>query len=419
MRFLGLDITKRSSTITQSLGDISILRPFGLVGDGSISIEQAMQVPAVWDAINFLSGTIAGMPLHVFDKTQKGERKRVKSKTRIAGVGELLNKNVNDVCSSFQWRYDMFSTGVLTEGRFVTYIERDIAGNSINLFPVIGATCEINNNGRKVYKQPLKGGKYKIYDASDVIDITFMLKKDLVTARSPLKTCSTAIAKAFHANKYGAKLFENDGLPPFYVEGPFASQDAAKRASVNIAKVAKDAAASGQGSFAVPSGHTIHQLTSDPNSLQMIETQAHAVLEVARIYQLPPTFLQDLSNGTFSNTEQQDLQLVKHTVKRWCEQIEGELNLKLFGRNTNRYAEFNLDGLMRGDFMSTMQGNAVGIQSGQIMPNETRAKRNLPEVEGGSQLFIQGATVPIDKAGQGIDTKESIDFTPKEKDDEK
>jgi HK97 family phage portal protein len=146
----------------------------------------------------------------------------------------------------------------------------------------------------------------------------------------------------------------------------------------------------------------------------MIDTQKHAVLEVARIYGLPPTFLQDLSNGTFSNTEQQDLQLVKHTVKRWAEQIEAELNLKLFGRGSKRYAEFNLDGLMRGDFMSTMQGNAIGIQSGQITPDETRTKRNLPPMEGGDQLFIQGATVPITKAGENMGAAAPVDFTPKE-----
>ena len=109
--------------------------------------------------------------------------------------------------------------------------------------------------------------------------------------------------------------------------------------------------------------------------------------------------MQDLSNGTFSNTEQQDLQLVKHTIKRWCEQVEAELNLKLFGREATRYAEFNLDGLMRGDFMSTMQGNAVGIQSGQITPEETRDKRNLSKKPGADQLFIQGATVPINQTG--------------------
>jgi HK97 family phage portal protein len=388
----------RASTITQAETDVSLLRAFGLVGDGSITTEQALQVPAVWDAINFISGTIAGLPLQVFDKKRNGERVQVKGVIK-SGVGELLGKNVNDFYSSFQWRYDMFSTGVLPEGRFVTYIERDNSGAPINLFPIAGATCEIIN-GLKVYKQKIQDGKDKIYAAADVIDITFMLKADLATARSPLRTCSTAIAKAYHANAYGAKLFKNGGLPSFVLQGPFGSEKAAVRGSANIEAVTKEAAQNGANVIAVPLGHKLEALGFSPDQLQMIETQKHAVLEVARIYGLPPTFLQDLSNGTFSNTEQQDLQLVKHTVKRWVEQIEAELNLKIFGRDSKRYAEFNLDGLMRGDFMSTMQGNAVGIQSGQITPNETRSKRNLPTANGGDQLFIQGATIPINMAGK-------------------
>ena len=407
----------RSGTISASETDVSILQAFGLIGDGSITTEQAIQVPAVWDAVNFISGTIAGLPLGVFDKKRSGDRVKVSGSIKH-GIGEMLNDVVNDGYSSFQWRYDMFSTGVLTEGRFVTYIERDKAGNPVNLFPIVGVTCELVN-GRKTYTQKIQGKKDKTYAAKDVIDITFMLKPDLVTARSPLRTCSTAIGKAFHANKYGSKLFENGGLPAFTLQGPFGSENAAKRGSANIEAVTKAAAKDGASVIAIPDGHKLEALGFSPDQLQMIETQKYAVLEVARIYGLPPTFLQDLSNGTFSNTEQQDLQLVKHTIKRWVEQIEAELNLKLFGRGSKRYAEFNLDGLMRGDFMSTMQGNAVGIQSGQITPNETRSKRNLPDEEGGDQLFIQGATIPISKAGENVDTKQSVDFTPKEKDDEK
>jgi HK97 family phage portal protein len=130
--------------------------------------------------------------------------------------------------------------------------------------------------------------------------------------------------------------------------------------------------------------------------MQLVETQGFAVLEVARIYSLPPTFLQDLSRATFSNSEQQDLHLVKHTIKRWVEQLESEMNLKLFGRGSNRIVEFNLDGLMRGDYATRMAGNAQAIQTGQLTPNEARALDNREPLPGGEKLFIQGATVPME-----------------------
>lgn len=365
-----------------------LMEIFGISGTGGVSQEQALGVPAVWGAINFLSGTIAGLPLHVFDRDAKGIKKKVKA-TKSNPVVSMLHSAVNDSYTSFQWRFDMFNS-VLTEGRFVTYIERDELGRPINLFPLIGATVQ-RNNGRKKYKH-----SGRVYDEADVIDITFMLKSDLLTHRSPLRQCAVAIGKAVHANSYGSKLFENNGLPAFVLQGPFNSEKSASRASENIAEATKQAARRGGNVLAIPVGHELKPLGADPDKMQMVEAQEFAVIEIGRIYSLPPTFLQDLSRATFSNSEQQDLHLVKHTLKRWVEQVEAEMTLKLFGRNSTRFVEFNLDGLLRGDYITRMQGNSTAIQTGQLTPNEARGMDNRPPLDGGDGLLIQGATVPLD-----------------------
>lgn len=383
---------KREATVTQSSADF--LSFFGITAPASVSMEEALGVPAVWAAINFISGTIAGLPLNVFERDRQGNKRKVKS-TKANPVVSMLHDQVNDGYSSFQWRFDMFSTGVLTEGRFVTYIERDTAGRPINLFPMPGATVARLSTGRKQYKF-VAGGKTSVYDEADVIDITFMLKSDLLSHRSPLRQCAVAIGKAANANEYGSKLFKNGGLPAFALQGPFGSADSASRAAENIAEATKEAARKGGNVLAIPLGHELKPLGSDPEKMQLVETQEFAVVEVGRIYSLPPTFHQDLSRATFSNSEQQDLHLVKHTLKRWVEQFEAELNLKLFGRGANRFAEFNLDGLLRGDYKTRMEGNSTAIQTGQLTPNEARALDNREPLDGGDKLFIQGATVPLD-----------------------
>ena len=129
----------------------------------------------------------------------------------------------------------------------------------------------------------------------------------------------------------------------------------------------------------------------------MIEARRFQVEEIARAWQIPPVFLQDLTQGTFSNTEQQDLFFVKHLVGQWSEAFEGELNLKLFGRgNNSRYVEHNLDGLLRGDFASRMAGYATAIQNAIRTPDEVRSIENLPAKGGeADKLLVQGATVPL------------------------
>lgn len=381
---------QRGVSVTQSAPNF--LEVFGVTGSASVSMDEALGVPAVWAAINFIAGTVAGLPLHVYDKTATG-KKRVKA-SAANPVVSVLHDAVNDDLSSFQWRFDMFSTGVLTEGRSVTYIERNERGQPINLFPLPRCTVKRLPSGRKEYSYKA-GGKTTVYDQAEVLDVTFMLKDDLLSHRSPLRQCAVALGKAVNANDYGSKLFKNGGLPAFVLQGPFGSEKSAVRAADNIADATKEAARKGGNVLAIPMGHKLDPLGSDPEKMQLVATQEFAVQEVARIYSLPPTFLQDLSRATFSNSEQQDLHLVKHTMKRWLEQLEAEMNLKLFGRWSNRIAEFNLDGLLRGDYMTRMQGNATAIQTGQITPNEARALDNREPMDGGDKLFIQGATVPL------------------------
>lgn len=382
--------SRSSVQVTQS--DPTFFKLLGIDRPGAVSVDEALGVPAVWAAVNFLSGTIAGLPLHVYDKGGS-EKKRVKA-TRANPVVSVLHDAVNDGLTSFQWRFDLMM-GVLTEGRAVTHIERDAAGRVINLFPLTDFNVKRLPNGEKVYETG-KDANRKTYAAADVIDLTFMLKPDLLGHRSPLRQCATAIGKAVRGNEYGEKIFSSGGLPAMVLQGPFESGKSAQRAAADVAAATKKLAQEGSSILAMPLGHELKALGHDPEKMQMVPAQEFSVIEIARIYSLPPTFLQDLSRATFSNSEQQDLHLVKHTIKRWCEQIEAELNLKLFGRGASRIAEFNLDGLLRGDYRTRMEGNSTAIQTGQLTPNEARALENREPLPGGEKLYIQGATVPMD-----------------------
>jgi HK97 family phage portal protein len=150
----------------------------------------------------------------------------------------------------------------------------------------------------------------------------------------------------------------------------------------------------------MPPGHKLTQVGFDPEKGQMTEARLFQIQEIARAYQLPPVFLQDLSRATFTNAEQQDLHLVKHLIGQWTAALEGEMNLKLFGRfNGRRYVEHNLSGLMRGDFKSRIDGVARAIQTAQLTPNEARALENRPKHSNpaADDLLVQGATVVLGK----------------------
>jgi HK97 family phage portal protein len=350
----------------------------------TVNVDTALGVPSIFAAVNFLSGTLAGLPLNVYQKTRTG-RKKIEN-----GIANILGGAVNDGMSSFEWRKYIFDQ-VFTGGRAVTYIEKDRSGKIINLYPLDPTHVRVEYvNGRKIYR-----AYSKTYTADEVIDIPFMLKANQLDIRGPIAQNKDVIGMAIAATKYGAKAFQSGGIPPAVLQGPFQSGAAAVRASDDVANTMAKLAREGRPVMALPVGHELKSVGFSPDDMQLLELQRFCVEQVARIYSLPPVFLQDLSRGTFSNTEQQDLHFVKHTIKRWVEQVEAEMNLKLFGRNARQYVEFNVDGLLRGDFKTRMEAHAASIQNGIRTPNEVRDLENMEPMPAGDDLMIQGATVPI------------------------
>jgi HK97 family phage portal protein len=392
-RFIGQEARSlEDPTATNSTKDfLSVMGwgDFAAAAGVTVNVDTAMGVPAIWAAVNFIGGTLAGLPLHVYRKTDAG-RERV-----TEGFGATINTAVNDEMSSFEWRKYMFEQ-VLTGGRSITYIERDGSGNVRNLHPVDpnGVLVE-----RKTTSQgfPAKTYRYnqRIFKARDIIDLTFMVKANQLDPRGPIATNKDAIGMAIAASQYGAKAFQSGGIPPAVLQGPFQSGAAASRASEDVAAATAKLAKEGRPIMALPLGHELKSVGFSPEQMQLIELQRFSIEQIARIYSLPPIFLQDLTRSTFTNSEQQDLHFVKHTLKRWIEQAEQEMNLKLFGRGSDQYVEFNVDGLLRGDFKTRMEAHATSIQNGIRTPNEVRDLENMSARDEGDDLMIQGATVPI------------------------
>lgn len=385
---------RREMTATQSsaqLAQVLGLDSYMAAGTGVVvTIDKALGVPAVWAAVNFISGTIAGLPLHVYRKTRAG-RERISN-----GIAPILHHAVNDEMSSFEWRKYTYER-VFTGGRGFTFIERDARGNVMNLWPLEPEKMTVRAvSGRKQYEYKDGPGKPKVYAAQEIIDLPFMLAADGIGHKSPILANKPAIGLAIAATEYGARFLKQGGVPPFAITGNFLSGNSMKRAADDLEDAVRSAADKERQALILPAGLDIKPIGGNPEDNQLVETQRFCIEQIARIYSLPPTFLQDLTHGTFSNTEQQDLHFVKHTLKRWIEQAEQEMNLKLFGRNAREYVEFSLDGLLRGDFATRMSGYATAIQNAMLTPNEARDLENRPAMEGGDKLMIQGATVPID-----------------------
>ena len=156
-----------------------------------------------------------------------------------------------------------------------------------------------------------------------------------------------------------------------------------------------------------------------PEDSQFLSTREFGVEEICRMFRVPPHLVQSLKHATFSNIEHQAIDFVQHSITPWAVRIEQAIikDLLLETEQDSYFPKFNLDGLLRGDYQSRMNGYATGRQNGWMSANDIRELENLdriPEEEGGDLYLINGNMTKLKDAGifaASAQTQEEADET--------
>ena len=142
---------------------------------------------------------------------------------------------------------------------------------------------------------------------------------------------------------------------------------------------------------------------------QFLETRKFQINEIARIFRIPPHMIGDLEKSSFSNIKQQSLEFVKYTLDPWVVRWEMAMQKALLSPSEKQryFIKFNVDGLLRGDYASRMNGYATGRQNGWLSANDIRELENMnhiPSEEGGDLYLINGAMTKLKDAGAFANT---------------
>jgi phage portal protein BeeE len=93
-----------------------------------------------------------------------------------------------------------------------------------------------------------------------------------------------------------------------------------------------------------------------------------------------------------------------NTLLRRIEQSIRKQLLTPQERARGLFAEFNMEGLLRGDSMGRASFYQIMTLIGAMTRNEVRAKENLPPIDGGDVITIQSQNVPLDQLiSQSVD----------------
>ncbi len=382
----------------------------GTTSGKAVNERTAMQTSAVYACVRILSESIAGLPLHVYRFKADGSKER----TTDHPLQRLLHDEPNREMTSFVFRETLMAH-LLLWGNAYAQIIRDGRGYPVSLYPMLPdrMTVDRDPGGELVYTYQSDKGQVKLRRES-VLHIPG-LGFDGLIGYSPIAMAKNAVGLALATEDYGATFFANGANPGGVLEHPgVIKPDQVERlreswqsqfGGVNAHKVA-----------VLEDGLKFHQMSIPPEEAQFLETRKFQINEIARIFRVPPHMVGDLEKSSFSNIEQQSLEFVKYTLGPWVIRWEQSLTqaLLLPGEKAAFSIRFNLDGLLRGDYQSRMQGYSVGIQNGFYSVNDVRALEDmnlLTEAEGGNAHVLNGNMVKLADVGAAYQSKETEDTT--------
>ena len=159
-----------------------------------------------------------------------------------------------------------------------------------------------------------------------------------------------------------------------------------------------------RGASPLAYGLKFHQIGIPPEQAQFLETRKFQINEIARIFRVPPHMIGDLEKSSFNNIEQQSIEFVKYTLNPWVVRWEQALQKSLLmpSEKNQLFIKFNVDGLMRGDYVKRMSGYSVARQNGWLSANDIRELENMnliPADQGGDLYLVNGNMVKMSEAG--------------------
>ncbi|WP_302194460.1 phage portal protein [uncultured Ruminococcus sp.] len=369
-----------------------------------VTDRTALQHIAVYACVRVLSEAIAQLPLHVYKYNDKG-----KERVPQHPLYFLLHDQPNPEMTSFVFRETLMSH-LLIYGNAYAQIIRNGRGDVIGLYPLMPNKMKVDRDekNRLIYiysrydeaNPNLKEQGDIVLYADEVLHIPG-LGYDGLVGYSPIALAKNAIGISIACEDYGASFFGNNANPsgvlehPGVIKNPDKLRDAWHRAygGRNAHKVA-----------VLEEGVKFTPISIPNNEAQFLETRKFQIEEIARMYRVPLHMIGDLDHATFSNVEHLSLDFVKYSLDPWIVRWEQGLQKALLSDSEKGqyFIKFNVDGLLRGDYASRMQGYSIGIQNGFLCPNDVRELEDMnliPEEKGGFTYMVNGSMSRLCDAG--------------------
>jgi HK97 family phage portal protein len=349
----------------------------------------SLALAGVYGCVRVRANTIGSLPFQLYKEGKNGREKATGH-----FLYPLLHDSPNLYMTALEW-LEQVSVSLDLWGNSYTKIER-LGTRIVSLNPLRPdwVTVKFDEKGLR-YEYREITGKIETLQPEQVLHIkNFSI--DGICGLSPIAMARELIGRGIAMQQYSSAFFRNGARPGGVLEHPKVLSPAATE---NIRKDWRQlyGGPDNAGSIAVLfEGMKYTPIGLPPEEAQFIETSKMSVADIACIYGVPLNKLnQSDKTATYASAEQFSLDFVADTVRPLAARIEKAVNKALVGPRSDVFAEFDLEGLLRGDAKSRAEFYAVMLDKGVMTRNQVCQKENLPTFDGGEVRTVQSQMVDI------------------------
>lgn len=335
-----------------------------------VSPETALNIITVYQCVRLLSKTFATMPLHLYRRLEGGGRERAIDHP----LYRTFHLQPNPDMTSHVWRELMLSH-ILTWGN--AYNERVINGfGELELWPLRPDRMDVKwgPDGRKEYTYVSPSGQRTVLPPEKVFHVPGMSSNGLV-GFSPITLMRSTLSLMKTAEDFGESTFRNGARPATVLTHPktlttpaierLAGQMDGMRGSGNAGKT-----------VILEEGLTVKEIGFPPEDAQFMQTRLFQKREIVAGFGIPLHKVGDLEHATFTNIVEQNQDFISDGMMEHFDRFEQESEVQLTSDEPEIFAEFDVDGYLRGDPEKRANAFAVRWQHGNLNADDWRAKEN-------------------------------------------
>jgi HK97 family phage portal protein len=360
----------------------------------------AMRLSAFWACVRLIASTIGALPLPVYREDASGVR------TVVTGIplSNVLRESPNaDQTPLDYWEFVVVS--MLVRGNHFARKLRRGDGELVGLEPVRPDIVNVRRreDGRIGYRWSFEGRSWDLTE-EDVFHIRGFGGGPL-GGLSTIAYARESLGTATAAEQAAGSMFANGVRPAGVLQfKEWIDPDKRSQARELIDEQFSGAVNAGRP-FILEGGSTWQQISMNADDAQLLESRGWSVEEICRWFGVPPFMIGHNEKTTSWGTgiEQMLLGFQKFTLNPYLRRIEQSIRKQLITpvqRSQGMFAEFNLEGLLRGDSAGRASFYQTMINVGLMTRNEARRKENLPPIPGGDEVMIQSQYIPLMEAIQ-------------------